>query len=597
MTKRKWVLLAFIVAFVPKLIMSMFLFPYSIFDECGTVASAAYMAGYDWSAVLAKSSAYFGFGYYILFTPVFLITDNPYIIYKIIVCGNVFLHALSAVLSFQVMEYIFPEIDYKKKCVFSIMLSYLTVVTTVAMNETPVIFLVWVCVLLGVKIICENTGKRNLHILFLELMLAWGLTIHTRLILLPIVIVFFSALYRMIWKQKFLSWFDFFCLSGLCILSRYVVKIFQKQLWVSNGTEGLKNASIDAGAFITRFDFTDIETWDVFCKIFVGQIGTATVFSGGLFLVCLFALVFYFVRMIRDRQLGQIKNKIIFMVFGICIICILSTVAGQMITWGNQTLEAINNNKEGHEIYKVFTYIRYFAPYMGPLILCGLGIINDNNEMVKKLVPYIVSAFICLEYIWIKLVLPYVEEVNLAGEEFMFFANRRPRERVNYYYAFIWLNTFLFVFIYCVYKNITIRYIYIVCIMLVLNFGYKVYFCNRAYAIEKTNGIPCCYELVKKIENELNIENLKIYAEGYDSLRLQFYLNRYPIHSIGEVEGKNNNLIFYQGTIDQEILRELEQYDISWFCANIDEQGYVIVSKDVAVKMVDNMNLVFEELK
>ena len=495
------------------------------------------------------------------------------------------------------MEYIFPEIDYKKKCVFSIMLSYLTVVTTVAMNETPVIFLVWVCVLLGVKIICENTGKRNLHILFLELMLAWGLTIHTRLILLPIVIVFFSALYRMIWKQKFLSWFDFFCLSGLCILSRYVVKIFQKQLWVSNGTEGLKNASIDAGAFITRFDFTDIETWDVFCKIFVGQIGTATVFSGGLFLVCLFALVFYFVRMIRDRQLGQIKNKIIFMVFGICIICILSTVAGQMITWGNQTLEAINNNKEGHEIYKVFTYIRYFAPYMGPLILCGLGIINDNNEMVKKLVPYIVSAFICLEYIWIKLVLPYVEEVNLAGEEFMFFANRRPRERVNYYYAFIWLNTFLFVFIYCVYKNITIRYIYIVCIMLVLNFGYKVYFCNRAYAIEKTNGIPCCYELVKKIENELNIENLKIYAEGYDSLRLQFYLNRYPIHSIGEVEGKNNNLIFYQGTIDQEILRELEQYDISWFCANIDEQGYVIVSKDVAVKMVDNMNLVFEELK
>ena len=133
--------------------------------------------------------------------------------------------------------------------------------------------------------------------------------------------------------------------------------------------------------------------------------------------------------------------------------------------------------------------------------------------------------------------------------------------------------------------------------MLVLNFGYKVYFCNRAYAIEKTNGIPCCYELVKKIENELNIENLKIYAEGYDSLRLQFYLNRYPIHSIGEVEGKNNNLIFYQGTIDQEILRELEQYDISWFCANIDEQGYVIVSNDVAVKMVDNMNLVFEELK
>ena len=90
---------------------------------------------------------------------------------------------------------------------------------------------------------------------------------------------------------------------------------------------------------------------------------------------------------------------------------------------------------------------------------------------------------------------------------------------------------------------------------------------------------------------------MKIYAEGYDSLRLQFYLNRYPIHSIGEVEGKNNNLIFYQGTIDQEILRELEQYDISWFCANIDEQGYVIVSKDVAVKMVDNMNLVFEELK
>ena len=52
-------------------------------DELGAIVGAATWAGYDWSAVIGKSS-YYGFGYYALFAPLFKLHLSPILIYRII---------------------------------------------------------------------------------------------------------------------------------------------------------------------------------------------------------------------------------------------------------------------------------------------------------------------------------------------------------------------------------------------------------------------------------------------------------------------------------------------------------------------------------
>ena len=50
-------------------------------DEFGTIAGASYFAGLDWSNVVSHIS-YYGFGYSVLMAPIFLITDNPVVIFQ-----------------------------------------------------------------------------------------------------------------------------------------------------------------------------------------------------------------------------------------------------------------------------------------------------------------------------------------------------------------------------------------------------------------------------------------------------------------------------------------------------------------------------------
>ena len=71
-------------------------------DELGTIVGAASLAGYDWSGVIDKSG-YYGFGYYIIFAPLFMLHLSPIMIYRIIL---VFTRCLRECVIFSVSYYI-----------------------------------------------------------------------------------------------------------------------------------------------------------------------------------------------------------------------------------------------------------------------------------------------------------------------------------------------------------------------------------------------------------------------------------------------------------------------------------------------------------
>ena len=67
-------------------------------DEVGTIASAAYFAGYDWSETMSMHK-YYGFGYSLLMAPLFMIFDNVTIIYGGMLVCNGILSAASSVIA------------------------------------------------------------------------------------------------------------------------------------------------------------------------------------------------------------------------------------------------------------------------------------------------------------------------------------------------------------------------------------------------------------------------------------------------------------------------------------------------------------------
>ena len=88
-TLKRWAVLAclFLVAWIPRVILCMQTVPVrTLSDELATISGAAYFAGLDWSAVISNAG-YYGSGFSALFAPLFLLTDNPFVIYKGMLIG------------------------------------------------------------------------------------------------------------------------------------------------------------------------------------------------------------------------------------------------------------------------------------------------------------------------------------------------------------------------------------------------------------------------------------------------------------------------------------------------------------------------------
>lgn len=156
--------LVFILAVLPKIILALQAFPLKTFsDEVATIASAASLAGYDWSAVVSHAG-YYGAGFFWIFAPVFRVTDNPVIIYRVILIGCSLVQACIAPICYYLMNQYFHISDKRYGFIGSIACSYLVMTrATLLFNEHILVLLIWVIALLLLKIheYQKNTGKKG----------------------------------------------------------------------------------------------------------------------------------------------------------------------------------------------------------------------------------------------------------------------------------------------------------------------------------------------------------------------------------------------------------------------------------------------------
>ena len=102
--RNKYMLFVYLIALVPRVILSLYAIPMRVTsDELSTLAVAAHFAGYNWTES-TSIAGYYGTGFSVLYTPLFLLIDDPVLLYRSLVFVQSMLISAVAPIAYYIMN-------------------------------------------------------------------------------------------------------------------------------------------------------------------------------------------------------------------------------------------------------------------------------------------------------------------------------------------------------------------------------------------------------------------------------------------------------------------------------------------------------------
>lgn len=512
--RRVYLLITFLLAFVPRLILCFYVYPVrTLSDEVATISGAAYFAGYDWSAVVSNAG-YYGTGYTSLLAPLFWILKDPIWIYRVMCIVGTILQAATSVIAYYILMHYFKIKNQFFNCIAAVTCSYLVVTrAAIVYNEQAIVFFVWVIALLMFKL-QENVADYKIKLRYTSLLfitLSYLLLVHKRMIVVWIAVVIMVAAYFWVYKKWIIA------LPAAAIIggSGYAIsilyeKFIQSRVWVANG-ETLRNASIGLNENSIRLLF-DLKTWQTWFNIVIGQIGTINIITGGCVTIFLIAFIILIYKKICKKSGGRENQekirKMIFPIVFLFMLCVIITIMGQSLTWLANAKDAM---AEGYDTagygVKAFTYVRYFGPFCGPLLLCGVGWLYYEKEWFGSIYKSVIIVFMILGAYWVVCILPYLmHTVSGAQEAFLSFSLKDGYSEVRLvtYLPGILLCVVSFcIWVICIRHRKIMIPLGILCISLIYQYCYNAV--NWDILNQKGNheSVESAYQLVRTMNDQI----------------------------------------------------------------------------------------------
>lgn len=208
-------------------------------DEYSVTAIAAYLNGLDWSPTVS-AGGYYGYFQSLFYVPVFWITDEPYLRYRLMLAVNGILAGLIPVIAYWLSRRAvgagkLPSAAFALIC--GMYPSYM-LLTKFTWNETMCCLLPWVFLLLMYKALdCAGTLKKQIFSCLGGLTLAAAYATHGRMLALvaagvvTVLVVYFTM------KRRLFCFTGFFGSLGVgLVVDKLLKRYFQAALWnVGNG--------------------------------------------------------------------------------------------------------------------------------------------------------------------------------------------------------------------------------------------------------------------------------------------------------------------------------------------------------------------------
>lgn len=611
----RYYVITFLLSALPKVILALQAVPLRTnSDELATMASAAYLAGYDWSEVVSNAG-YYGFGYYSLFFWVFKLTDNPLFIYRTILVCTCLIQSLAGIIALHLMLDYLKVKDFWLACFFSAACTYMSGARIVyAYNEHIIVFFSWVVAwLLLVLMRLQNQPKRKILVTcLLILVLSYGLTIHTRLLVFWIALFCLVMLYRILYHKWLVSFVGFLPVAVFGYLgSEYISKQIQDVLWRADGGT-LRNTSISVS---NELDFFSPVTWKAMLSIILGQMNTVSFFTAGLCILCTVAIVK--VAFVEARRVFVLKDttvvesRIATVVLGwMFLLCIAGTIFGQSLTWLPQTIQGVTGGFPSKEYgVKSFTYMRYFAPYVGPLLIAGVAFLSKNGQRMRNALNLTAIITAVLLLFWVAENLPYLanngqtyEPLTALGLGKYDTSHGDNFLLQNYIIAIIIASVVFWIFFVLLKKGRMVVFGALFCVFLAWQYMYTAVFFDFQAQAERKEVYSAGYQFIHSVEDEIELPNT-IYvvdtlglADHQNFYLYQFWLNRYTIVPEVPPETESQAIVLTNSGSDLELLAqgyEVAQLDDNEFLY-VKDPGYIetFEGKGLNFQAISEINLI-----
>lgn len=352
-------------------------------DEFSSIAIPIKFAGYD----INIDSTWHGYGFSILFTPLFMLLDSFTAVYKIMLCGMLVLLSAYGYLIYSILHRNF-EIDSLKAIAGGLLAAIgafapFSEMPTSLMNEIPLAFIFMLVVSLTMKV--SFTGKNLFgNSLLCGILLAYCSLIHSR------ALVVYAALFIALMVTCFFYKDKNFLIMGVGIgisfLLCFLFVQYINDVIVNFAYDSIDNTLIDtkstAGKIKKIFEFY---RWPFAIKTFLCISANAAIASGGMSIlgfIASFSLI-----------LKGIQRKISADKFFIAVVGVIAFYGMNFMI----SLDSIGPVMEGN--YRWLSYIRYCRPFWGALfiVLYVRFFIEDiHNTKVKIL---FITLFLFCEFV------------------------------------------------------------------------------------------------------------------------------------------------------------------------------------------------------
>lgn len=595
--KNKYCALVFLLAFIPRAICTFFMVPVTVLmDELCTLNGAACFAGLNWDHVVGAGS-YYGIGFYALLFFIFKLTDNPFIIYHFILLVLALLQSVTALICFHLLTEKFDIQDYLWGAIAAVTCSYMVVSRVVFItNEHPLILITWIAVWL-ILLLCEcRDNKRKVtYTFFLLLLLSYSLLIHTRAITYWIAFVILVVVYGLVYRKCLISIPVSVVVTAVAVpIGKSLIKNYQSDIWNSSTT--VTNTTIDVS--VPAFNLDSIRGMTA---IVLGEINTIGVYTGGISYIAIITCTYFLFQCLKQREKVETDNHKIFAIIVFCGVCVAVTIAGMFSSsWRSGIILGIQNGiTSDFYPYKGLTYIRYFAPYLGPLLLITLLFARKYRKEICKIAFVAIIIMLPVQLYWLGNIIPLIARNSTTNSAFMLFALWNENKELGSYIYYLGIKYMLFIsFLYerLVYHKRELASVILVCVILLAQHSYTVFAKDLPWAEKNLVQADAGYEWVKELENKIKLPN-KIYVQDNKSTShhksyymYQFMLNRYVIMP-GEPDESIDEAILFENTAENVELLRTRGFEYK----QLDENEYVFVKGESLKMQLKNVGIVFEK--
>ena len=528
-------------------------------DELGAIVGAAYIAGCDWSGVIS-GCGYYGMGYYFLFAPLFMCTDDPLIIYRVILICNGVLKTLIVWVAFRIFTDFIVIGDSRVRLLLSMLCSFMyTARINSISNEYILELLIWIVLFLCCKVIKnhDNIKRKNAHAFLLLLTLAYGLLIHTRWVTVIIAVIIMFGVLSITYRKLFFPLWQVLIFAILYAIEKRIIELYQSFVWQTGET--LRNGSVTIEKGINIFD---INTWKLWLDIIGGNMWAMTIFTGGFFAIAVVAVIYAVNYYVKAKE----RPNIFFICINIVmILCIGATIVGLMVSgWFSGMFPTFAEGKTGLDVYayKGLTYLRYWEIYVPPVAGCSFAFLYEKKAglTVTKISIVVVAL---LQIYFLNFLLPVLENNQSAFSPLFalgFFKLGDTINRNSYLCSIVLSIMIMLIFCLCIWKKKNFfALFFLLCFFLfqysytTINYDDKVQKSMREKIDASVSLFSECEEQGISFSNIYGLSDEKTDNNWKLCYILQFHLNKQTVMSEKPKKFENEDLVI---TNDEDIMED-----------------------------------------